>query len=363
MSKIPDLSLVDVCLAWLLQHPEVDRKHLPLHLQSYITAREQDEKYRVQPPYDQHYHCEFTQNLYEMYMQFDNEHHLLTSRERIQFLFNLLTYIHDHIKYLWYNPKFAQVLQNKHREFGFHNPTAQRYFDELNKFHCILFGSHLQMSPPQYSYGFSYLNPLFPLEPSTQLPWALHHTITSISDGHLDLRPLEISDGEALLSSYGGSNLSQKLHLPQTPAGTRDWIQLGHQYRQCGNAWILGIFQVKTQQLIGVMGLFHLDLDTLEGLIGYWIDPTFYDQKLGCRALKLFYSWVQELLNLECLEILVDSDNDYTRVIIQEAGFSQVVEPKQTSLLGYSNVILYSRQRNEELFDEPENQSIMINLV
>jgi RimJ/RimL family protein N-acetyltransferase len=348
-SNLPNLSLIDACLGYLIKHPEIDQTPLPQDLHDHLAARSIDPTYRIKPPYNRSFEREVTHNIKRSLNQYTKKE---TATEQVRLTIVLFTYICEHAHFVHYNSDFARLVRSKLRHLAFHNSKARSYFQEWQQFHRRLFGVSIHLSPPQYSDGLSQLNSMSLSSESTTSssgspgsPESPDPTGTPITNDQIELRPLVESDTEALFAMVHESELKELLPCLLTRLSVQHFIHLSHQNRHCGKNWIMGIVQVSTRRLIGLIGLSQLDLDESRARVSYWIDSSIQEQKLGCQALRLFCSRAQELLNLERLDIVIDLMNIFTKDMVRRAGFSNegTLWHYQTNASGYHDVVIYAR--------------------
>jgi RimJ/RimL family protein N-acetyltransferase len=358
MSNVPNLSnlsLLDACLGYLIKHPEIDRTPLPRDLHDHLAARLTDPTYRIKPPYNRQYEHEVSETIRNFLNQFSDKE---TSIEQAQLAIEMFTYICNHTHFVRYNRRFSHVVQKKLIEFAFHNRTARPFFQEWQQFHRRFFGKPLSQSPPQYSYGVTRLN-LIDTDPHSSVRGPLDHTLPSMADDYIIIRPLAESDGEAMIAmthQFDRDEFPPHFPLPRTQMEMTHLIQVSRQRRHYGKAGIFVIIQVATHKLIGLIELGELDRDDSRGRVGYWIDPTIQEQDLGYRALQLFCSRSQESLDLERLEILIDSTNALTQAMVEQAGFLKegTLRHYRRAREGYQDAIIYARLRHCESDDDDE---------
>jgi RimJ/RimL family protein N-acetyltransferase len=352
--NLPNLSLLDACLGYLIKHPEIDRTPLPQDLHDHLAARSTDSTYRVKPPYNRSFKREVNDNIKRFIYQYIKKE---TSTDQVRLTIELFNYICEHAHFVHYNSDFARNVRDKLRHLAFHNSKARSYFQEWQQFHRRLFGVSIHLSPPQYSDGVSHLNSMSLSAESTTSafvsPGSPDPTGTPIANDQIELRPLVESDTEALFAMARESELKELLPCLRTRPAVQQFIQLSH----CGKNWIMGIVRVPTRRLIGLIGLSQVNLDESRARVSYWIDSSIQEQKLGYQALRLFCSRARELLNVERLDILMDVMHMFTQEMVRRAGFSKerTLQHPRTTALEYDNAIIYARLLHPASVEDEED--------
>jgi hypothetical protein len=108
--SLPNLSLLDVCLGHLINHPEIDRSRLPIELHDHLEARQKDPYYRVNPQCNCEIWRHLVDNFKSLVTQFDE---FREKKKKVHHMVTIFQYLVEHRILLLYYPKLARAFQDK----------------------------------------------------------------------------------------------------------------------------------------------------------------------------------------------------------------------------------------------------------
>lgn len=374
--KYPNLSLLDTCLGYLIEHPEIVRIDLPGDLQDHLLARAVDPRYRVKPPYNESLELNVEHQLHNYMTQLEqcSDDKIQERAKTVMSMFNFIT---EHRYFMEYRPKFARIVRDKLYEFYFHQPRAQLFYRDWNGLHRDLFNSDLRFHPPQCSYGIRKLHPVppdhpvhpvhlvppvhpvppvppvhpvhpvplvhpIPLDPLAMRGLKIKLPMESLTHETITLRPFNLTDAAALVEISSDPNVQVNIPVPRNLEEAHEFIQFSQQEWEAGQSSIWAILVKASDQLIGCIGLFQLDLTRRYGQVGYWMDSRIHRQDLGIEAVDLITHWAITQLYLTDLEMMIDPTNDYLKHTIQAVGYNLTVDHKINLEVNQQPTVIYS---------------------
>jgi ribosomal-protein-alanine N-acetyltransferase len=317
---VPNLSLLDTCLDYILHHPEIDRSYLPVELQDHLDARRRDPCYRVNPRYSHTIKLDFDDQL---------EHHMkpveLYSKpqDRAKCVSAVMEFLCENRHFLSYRRQLGCIVQNKLYEFYFHDHRAQLFHRDWNQFHQRLFGKTLQFNPPQITHGldqFPWTCPTHPVPSSPILANAVDPG-TSLIHETIILRPLQLTDAQVLVEMSSHPHIQSYFQGPMTRETETALIRGSSVSREMNSSFIWAIVQRDNHALIGCIGLVNLDPMAHRGQVGYWIDPRIPRQDSGLEAVDMITYWATTTQSLVVVDVIIDGTNDYVKDLLQQIGY------------------------------------------
>ena len=147
----------------------------------------------------------------------------------------------------------------------------------------------------------------------------------SLCDGIVEIRPFQPHDAGSLFEAISES-------LPQLCAWLT-WCQPDHAIDDCtafvlksradwqaGEQYNFGLFDAKTQQLLGSVGLNQINRSHNYANVGYWVRTSRAGQGIATAAVKLIARFGFETLGFTRLEILVPVGNRPSQRTAIKAG-------------------------------------------
>jgi ribosomal-protein-serine acetyltransferase len=129
-------------------------------------------------------------------------------------------------------------------------------------------------------------------------------------DPHLALRPLKLTDADALFKLVDDNRDYLKEWLPwldsnQTVADSRAFIRTTQE--RANNELISAIYT--DHQLVGIVGLNYIDWENRLAGIGYWLAEPYQGQGIITRACKTVLTYGFTQLNLNRMDIRCAAEN------------------------------------------------------
>jgi ribosomal-protein-serine acetyltransferase len=148
---------------------------------------------------------------------------------------------------------------------------------------------------------------------------------TTLTDGVLTLRPLQRDDRDSMYAAVMESltEVSQWLpwcHPGYSIAETEGFIE------SCITAWAqqthfpLAIFDASTGEYLGGTGITHIDRQTRQGSVGYWVRTGATRRGIAPKAVRIVARFAFETLQLSRLEIFARPENVPSRRVAEKAG-------------------------------------------
>jgi RimJ/RimL family protein N-acetyltransferase len=317
---VPNLSLLDTCLDYILHHPEIDRSYLPVELRDHLDARHRDPCYRVNPRYS-----------YIIKLDFDDqlEHHMKPielysqPQDRAKCVRAMMEFLCENRHFLSYRRQLGCIVQNKLYEFYFYAHRAQPFYRDWNEFHQRLFGKSLQFTPPQVTHGLDQFPWTCPIHPVTSPP-SLANAVDpdpSLIHETIILRPLQLTDAPDLAETSSDPSIQPYCHGPMTRAMATALIQGSSVSREMNSSFIWAIVQRDNHALIGCIGLVNLDPMAHRGQVSYWIDSRIPRQDCGLEAVDMITHWATTTQSLVVVDVIIDATNDYVKDLLQQIGY------------------------------------------
>src|SRR6266511_3061044 len=131
--------------------------------------------------------------------------------------------------------------------------------------------------------------------------------------------PVEgIDDGEIRLRLIAEADLAALIEAVQDPEVPR-WTRIPSPY---GEGVATLIVDVETDELLGGIGLVHVNWEEARTEVGYWLARGARGRGAMTRAVRVFSRWVLDTLPIERLAILAAVENARSRAVAERAGFT-----------------------------------------
>lgn len=123
------LSLVDICIHCLVNHPEIPVTSLPLDIQEHLQKRRDDPYYRVSPVYSGERWNSFAQPMLEC-------HRIVTESvdrdQRIDSVIKMLKCIDDNIDLFHYDPGYCDSMREMLIKF-----SGNEFIGEISQYYLL----------------------------------------------------------------------------------------------------------------------------------------------------------------------------------------------------------------------------------
>jgi RimJ/RimL family protein N-acetyltransferase len=182
-------------------------------------------------------------------------------------------------------------------------------------------------------------------------PAPIEFPVEGVTDGEIRLRLLAEADLEELIAAVQDPEVPRWTRIPSPygEAEAREWLEQGEQMRTGGDGLGTVIVDEETDELLGGIGLVHVDWEEDRCELGYWLAAQARGRSVMTRAVRLLSRWVFESLPIERISILAAVENAASRTVAERAGF--VFEGVLRSYIvfkdGRHDVAVYSLLRHE----------------
>ncbi len=150
---------------------------------------------------------------------------------------------------------------------------------------------------------------------------ALTHQI----DDRLALRPLKLSDADALFNLVDSNRIYLRQWLPwldsnQTVNDSREFIRGSHERVGNSNGFVSAICY--DAQLVGVVGLNYISWENRLSGIGYWLAEPYQGKGIVTRACKAVLDYAFTDLNLNRIDIRCAPQNFRSQAVAERLGLT-----------------------------------------
>ena len=111
---------------------------------------------------------------------------------------------------------------------------------------------------------------------------------------------------------------------PYGPEEARAFVALCASTREAGEEWHVAIADARTDELLGMTGVHHIDREAGDGYAGYWVGPRHRGRGVATAALRLVVAAARDELGLRRLQLQADVDNPASHRVAEAAGFVRV---------------------------------------
>ena len=153
-------------------------------------------------------------------------------------------------------------------------------------------------------------------------------TIPSLQTDRIELRPLHVSDAEALFPIHADSEVNRYLVRipPNSVEDTRQFIQRIVNAYHTGQWYYWAVVHKEQQKLIGTAAVFRIADDMSHGELGFELATQFHGQGLMQEIIPAIIQFSKETLPLDYLIAHSDPDNQASIHLLEKFGFKQIDE-------------------------------------
>lgn len=139
----------------------------------------------------------------------------------------------------------------------------------------------------------------------------------------IDLRPLRRSDAPSLCKYARNREVSRWTYVPHPyrPEHAEQFLKMVSVWKRKKLATHFGIVWRETGEVIGVVGLFDIDLRNRRTEIGYWLGARFRGKGIASEAVSLAVNYCFETLNLHRVFAHVFIGNTASERLLLRLGF------------------------------------------
>ena len=126
--------------------------------------------------------------------------------------------------------------------------------------------------------------------------------------------------------------------------GALDWIRSQNHKITEGTDLPLCIANDSTNEAIGMIGIFGLNVKDRNPRGGYWVAPPYRGNSVAAKALAMITPWVTDQIDLKAIELLIEPGNTVSRKSAEYAGYkAKEILPAHTQIDGQlKDMYLYS---------------------
>ena len=140
------------------------------------------------------------------------------------------------------------------------------------------------------------------------------------------LRPLEIKDAKSLQENINDPDIYKytlTIPHPYTNSDAEWWINHTQERIKQKKAYELGIALKETSEIIGGMGLCHIDAKRDSAEVGYWLGKKYWGKGITTEALELLMNFAFNELKLHRLYANTFIDNIGSQRVLEKSGFTR----------------------------------------
>jgi RimJ/RimL family protein N-acetyltransferase len=147
--------------------------------------------------------------------------------------------------------------------------------------------------------------------------------VEGITDGAIRIRLLAESDLGALVDAVQDPEVPRWTSIPSPygEAEAQEWVVEEARLRESGEGLATMIVDAETHELLGGIGMVHLDWQQRRSELGYWLARPARGRGVMTRAVRLFSAWIFENLPIDRLAIMASVGNAPSRAVAERAGY------------------------------------------
>ncbi|HLR94385.1 MAG TPA: GNAT family N-acetyltransferase [Jiangellaceae bacterium] len=172
-----------------------------------------------------------------------------------------------------------------------------------------------------------------------------------LTDGAVSVRPLAPRDSDAFVAGSKDEQVRRFGHLPVAEYTEQIFLDQLHGViadgLRDGSLAVLAIADADTDEFLGSITLFGVDLTRRTAETGFWLTPAARGRGAARRAVELVAGWAAQR-GIRVLVARADEANVSSTSVLERAGFDLVEGPaEQTAPSGQTFVgLTYSRSTN-----------------
>jgi ribosomal-protein-serine acetyltransferase len=149
-----------------------------------------------------------------------------------------------------------------------------------------------------------------------------------LTDGTVTLRRYRVKDAREIFEAARASvneiyPWMEWCHPDYARAESEHWVRICKQAWKEGTAYDFGIFDARTDEFLGGVGLNQFNVQRFCANLGYWVKTSAAGRGTASRATRLVARWGIESLALQRIEIIADVRNVASNRAAQKAGAKQ----------------------------------------
>ena len=148
-----------------------------------------------------------------------------------------------------------------------------------------------------------------------------------LKTARLILRPLKDSDAQSVVENANNLNVSRwllKMPYPYRMKDAREWIRHTKEYswKRPIEDYVFGIGLKPEHNIIGAIGIHHIDRNQGIGEVGYWLGERYHGKGYGSEFLKAVVDFAFNRIKLRRLEAGVFDGNPASGRLLEKVGFA-----------------------------------------
>lgn len=155
-----------------------------------------------------------------------------------------------------------------------------------------------------------------PKPPTTLLPGFL-------TSPRIRLRNFRLSDAQPLVDHLKDLQVTRYTYIPHpyTLEYAHKFLRRVARLRLRGTGIVFAIEEITSGQLIGAIGIMHLDRSNRKAEFGYWLAKSRWGHGITTEAVNLFVTYAFETLKLARLQAHVFHPNIASQKVLTKCGF------------------------------------------
>lgn len=149
-------------------------------------------------------------------------------------------------------------------------------------------------------------------------------TTRSMSDGRIYLRAYRIDDAEALSAMTSRDEIyatTYNIRRDFDVNHAKWWIKFNANCRRTGSSYEFGIFDCKTDRLIGNVGIVNVNNCCRHATLAYYVHPEKWGQGIATAAGRIALSYAFGQLRLNRVGAISMTHNAASRRVLEKLGF------------------------------------------
>jgi [ribosomal protein S5]-alanine N-acetyltransferase len=144
-----------------------------------------------------------------------------------------------------------------------------------------------------------------------------------LRDGDIRLRLQADADLPALIRACRDPEIARwtRVPAPYGEAEATEWHERQARARAEGEMLSLLLTDARTDELLGSVGIVHVDWEEGRCELGYWVARESRGRGLATRAVRVLCGWILESLPIDRVEIHAEPENTSSRRVAEAAGF------------------------------------------
>jgi len=146
-----------------------------------------------------------------------------------------------------------------------------------------------------------------------------------IEGDKINLRRVRRADAHSIYRYASDDAISRYTHIPRPYKleDAYDFIKLARSERRKKTGFHFGLENKETSQIIGMIGLMHVDHDVRKGEVGYWLAKPFWGRGIMKEAILMALRFYFTELHLHRVYAFVSPENGASIRLLEKVGFQR----------------------------------------